>query len=279
MAYKKNDNKAEQVKAATELLERGVSEVFESGRFAEWLDVMGRFHHYSARNCILIMMQCPNATHVASYKKWQNDFNRQVRKGEKSIRILAPIQHRRTVTEVDEVTGKETETERIWMSFKTVPVFDISQTDGDELPTIADRLTDEVEDFDALCDAIAKAATVPVEFGVDITDPDCNGYYDRGENRICVRDGLSEAQTVKTLVHEVAHSILHCGGGSEENAPRKLREVQAEGVAYVVCNALGIDTSDYSFGYVASWGGDTKALVKALDAIRDTANAILDKVA
>ena len=280
MAYKRNDNnRAEQVKAAAELLERGVNEVFESGRFAEWLDVMGRFHHYSARNCVLIMMQCPNATHVASYKKWQKDFNRQVRKGEKSIRILAPIQHRRTVTEVDEATGKETETEHCWTSFKAVPVFDISQTDGDELPTIAERVDGSVDDFDDLCGRIAKAATVRVELGADIADPDCNGYYSRTEDCIRVRGGMSEAQTVKTLVHEVAHSILHCEGGSEEDAPRQLREVQSEGVAYVVCNALGIDTSDYSFGYVASWGGDTKALVKALDAIRSTANAILDKVA
>ena len=268
----------EAVKQAAELLERGVAEVFASGRFAEYLTVMGKFHNYSTRNCILIMMQCPNATHVASYKKWQSEFNRQVRKGEKSIRILAPIQRKATVTKKDAKTGEEVETEVKWLGYKAVPVFDVSQTEGEELPELATKLKGDVSGFSGLCDRIAKAATVPVEFGVDINGPE-NGYFDPYEGRICIREGLSEQQTVKTLVHETAHSILHGFDGEQHSASREVREVQAEGVAYVVCNVLGIDTSDYSFGYVAGWGGDTKELISNLDVIRTTANTILEQVA
>lgn len=270
----------EAVKRATELLEQGVQDIFTSGRFAEYLDVMGRFHRYSARNCVLIMMQCPEATHVASYNKWRKEFNRQVRKGEKSIHILAPIKHRRTVKDTDRKTGETVEREATWTTFKAVPVFDVSQTDGDELPTLATEVGGEVRGFSELCDAVQGCATVPVEYGVDITDPNCHGYFDPHEGRICIRDGMSEAQTFKTLVHETAHSILHCEGGEQEKAGRGVREVQAEGVAYVVCKALGIDTGEYSFGYVAGWSDsdDTKALMRELEVIRKTANDILDVV-
>lgn len=273
---KEMSSRNEQVKEAAQLLEQGVADIFDSGRFAEYLDVMSRFHHYSARNCVLIMMQCPEATHVASYKKWQKDFNRQVRKGEKAIRILAPIQLKKTLRGEDE-HGNEVEKEVSWLGFKAVPVFDISQTDGDDLPEIATDLTGDVDGFNRLCDSIAKVATVPVEWDVDITDPMCHGYFDRGENRICIRGGMSQNQTVKTLVHEVAHSILHKDGGEQEQADRHVREVQAEGVAYVVCRCLGIDSSDYSFGYLAGWGG-TKETLASLDVIRRTANEILDAV-
>lgn len=269
----------EQVKKATELLEQGVADIFESGRFAEYMSVMSRFHSYSARNCILIMMQCPNATKVASYKKWHDEFNRQVRKGEKAIRILAPITHKRTVSEVDAETGESVDRESVWMSFKAVPVFDISQTDGEDLPEIAVDLTADVDRFHELCEEVKACATVPVEMDVEISDPECHGFYSHAENRICIRGGMSEAQTFKTLVHETAHSILHCEDGEQSEASRSVKEVQAEGVAYVVCNALGIDSGDYSFGYVAGWGGSTKEVVANLEVIRKTANAILEKVA
>lgn len=267
----------EAIKKATETLEAGVTEIFESGRFEEYLSVMGRFYHYSTRNCILIMMQCPHATHVASYKKWGREFNRQVRKGEKAIYILAPIQRKTKVVKKDE-SGNDVEKELTWTGFKAVPVFDISQTDGEELPTLASKLTGDVDGFCELCDRIAKAATVPVEFDVDINGPE-NGYFDPSENRICIREGLSELQTVKTLVHEVVHSIIHGIGEEHENVPREVKEVQAEGAAYVICSVLGLDTGDYSFGYVAGWGGDTKEVVANLDVIRETAAKVLDKVA
>lgn len=275
-----SENQKAKVKEATELLEKGVEEMFTSGRLIEYFEVMSRFHSYSARNCMLILMQNPEATRVAGYKAWQQKFHRQVRKGEKSMTILAPIAHKTTIRETNKDTGEVTDHEHVWMSFKAVPVFDIAQTDGEELPEIATDLTGDVERFKQLCNAVQACATVPVEWDVDITDPECHGYYSRGENRICIRGGMSEAQTFKTLVHETAHSILHCEGGEQYEAERSVREVQAEGVAFVVCKALGIDTEDYSLGYVAAWSDmNSKAVLRQLEVIRKTANAILEKVA
>ena len=271
--------KNEAVEMAAQLIEQGVDEVFTSGKMAEYLTVMSRFYHYSARNCLLILMQKPEATHVASYNKWRKEFNRQVRKGEKSIRILAPIAHKSTIRETNKDTGEVKDREHVWYSFKAVPVFDISQTDGDELPSIVTDLSGDMSDFDGMCDRVAKCAKLPVEWDVDITDPECHGYCSFAEGRIAIRSDMSEVQTFKTLVHEVAHSILHGDDGEQHEAKRKVREVQAEGVAFVVCKALGIDTDDYSFGYLAGWGGDTKEVLAELDVIRKTANAILDKVA
>ena len=275
----KNTNQQEKVKKATELLEQGVEEIFTSGKFAEYLEVMSRFHSYSARNCLLILMQNPEATRVAGYRAWQQKFHRQVRKGEKAMTILAPIAHKSIIRETDKQTGEVTDHEHVWLSFKAVPVFDIAQTDGEELPEIATDLTGDVERFRQLCDAVQACATVPVEFDAEIADPECHGYFSRVENRICIRGGMSEAQTFKTLVHETAHSILHCEDGEQYEAKRHIREVQAEGVAFVVCKALGIDTDDYSFGYVAAWGGDTREVMAELGVIQKTANMILEKVA
>lgn len=269
----------DEVKKAAAILENGVEEIFESGRFQEYLDVMSRFHDYSARNCILIMMQCPEATHVASYRKWQKEFHRQVKKGEKAIRIFAPVPKKVVIRETNKDTGEVTDHEHEWMGFKAVPVFDISQTEGEELPQIAADVVGDVNGFGKLCDKIQELATVPVEWGVEFTDPDLHGYFSEGEGRICIAGGMSEAQTLKTLVHETAHSILHGKDGEQAKAKRKIREVQAEGVAYVVCNALGVDTSSYSFGYIAGWGEDTKSLIGELDVIRTTANMILEKIA
>lgn len=266
---------SERVKQAMELLEQGVSEVFTSGRYQEYLEVMSRFHSYSARNCMLILMQRPDATMVAGYRKWQKDFHRQVRKGEKSIGILAPVPHKAVIRETNKDTGEVTDHEHVWNSFKVVSVFDISQTDGDDLPTLSKRLSKDVDGFETLVAKIRNVAAVPIE----ITDIDGseNGFYSLTESRIVVRSGMSEAQTIKTMVHEVAHSMLHCAGGDEEGADGPKREVQAESVAFVVCNSLGIDTGEYSFGYVAGWekGND---LTESLDAIQKTAHKILDGI-
>lgn len=269
----------EAVKQAVELLERGVNDVFESGRLEEYLDVMSRFHGYSARNCMLIMMQRPDATRVAGYKAWKRDFNRQVRKGERSISILAPIPHKSIIRETNRETGEVTDHEHVWNSFRVVHVFDISQTDGDDLPEIATDLTADVDCFAELCAKVESATTATVQWGVDFPDPDCHGSFNKLENVIRIRGGMSEAQTFKTLVHETAHSLLHCIDGEQYEVKRHIREVQAEGVAYVVCKALGVDAGDYSFGYVASWSNDPKEVIGELDVIRRTANAILDKVA
>lgn len=273
-------NQQAKVKAAAELLEQGVEGIFESGRMAEYLEVMGRFHNYSARNCVLILMQMPEATHVAGYKAWQQKFHRQVRKGEKAITILAPIPRKVTIRETDKLTGEVTDHEHVWMAYRAVSVFDVSQTDGEELPEISTDLTGDVEGFEELCQKVAACATLPVEFDVEISDPECKGFCSHSEHRIGIRGGMSQAQTLKTLVHETAHSILHGEEGEQHGIERKLREVQAESVAFVVCKALGIDTGDYSFGYVAAWSGmDAKAVIGQLEVIRRTASEILDKVA
>lgn len=266
---------SERVKQAMELLEQGVSEVFTSGRYQEYLEVMSRFHSYSARNCMLILLQKPDATMVAGYRKWQRDFKRQVKRGEKSIGILAPVPHKAVVRETNKDTGEVTDREHVWNSFKVVSVFDISQTEGEELPTLSKKLSKDVEGFEALLAKVKNVATVPVEIA-DIDGPE-NGFYSLTEGKIVVRNGMSEAQTIKTMVHEIAHSMLHCEGGEEEEADGSKREVQAESVAFVVCNSLGIDTGEYSFGYVAGWekGND---LADSLDAIQKTAHRILDGI-
>lgn len=266
------------VKQATELLEQGVEEMFQSGRLTDYLDVMSRFHNYSARNVMLILMQKPDATHVAGYRAWQRKFHRQVRKGEKSIGILAPVPHKAVVRETNKDTGEVTDHEHVWTGFKVVSVFDISQTDGEELPEVAVDLAGDVDRFREICEAIEGCATVPVVWDAETGDPECHGYYSSSENRICIRGGMSEAQTIKTLVHETAHSILHGKDGEQSGSDRRTKEVQAEGVSYVVCKALGIDADDYSLGYLALWGKDAKRVLKEMEVIQRTASAILDKI-
>lgn len=231
------------IKEITEALEQGVSEVFVSERFQNLLDTMSKFYRYSANNCMLIAMQKPDATMVASYKKWQSDFGRQVRKGEVAIRILAPIKHK-----VAPKPGEDEDDERFWLSFKPVPVFDISQTDGEPLPDIVAELDDKVSGYDALVEKLISIATVPVRWE-DISTG-ANGYFSH-KGFIALRNGMSELQTVKTLIHEIAHSILHCKGGTEEKADCNEREVQAESVAYVVGGSVlirAITHSDISPG-------------------------------
>lgn len=256
----------------TEMLEAGVQEIFDSDRFKDYLDTMARFYDYSANNCLLIMMQCPEATLVASYKKWQDEFSRQVKKGEKAIKIIAPVTHKRK-------NKKNEEEEDVYYTFRAVPVFDVSQTEGKELPDIrVSELQGDVLCYDTLIHKLIKIAPVPVSF--ETVDGGAKGFFSQSEGKIVVKCGMSQEQTMKTLVHEIAHSLLHCKGGDQEEADRSTREVQAESVAYVVCSGLEIDTSDYSFGYIAGWsrGNDTKKLSANLEIIRKTAKAILEKL-
>ena len=270
-----NFESGKDIKEITEQLEAGVKEVFTSGKFADYLATMAKFYDYSANNCLLIMMQNPAATHVASYKKWQNDFKRQVRKGEKSIMILAPIQHK-AVKEVKNEKGEIEQQEVHWLTFKAVPVFDISQTDGEELPSLVHDLMGDLEQYYEKMEALKAVSPVPIEFE-DITSG-AHGYFSPAEKRIAIKLGMSAQQTFKTTVHEIAHAILHCEGGEQENADRDTMEVQAESVAYTVCTYMGIETSEYSFGYVAGWSGDkdVKQLTRSLEVIRKTAKTIID---
>lgn len=265
----------QKVKEITEQLEQGVAEVFTSDNFIQYLQVMSKFHDYSFNNCLLIAMQCPTATLVAGYKAWQKKFKRQVRKGEKAIKILAPIPCKITV-EDEEGEEKEIKFNR----FRAVSVFDIAQTDGEEMPEFVHKLTGDVDGYNELAGKLTSISPVPIRF--DVIEGTANGYFSSADKEIVIRKDMSQAQIIKTMVHEIAHSILHDkDNGLEKDANRKTKEVQAESVAYVVSQYLRLDTSDYSFGYIAGWSSDkdTKELKASLQVIRDTAHDIISKVA
>ena len=343
---------AQQVREITEKLEQGIKELFESERFKEYLRTMSKFYHYSFSNTLLIAMQKPEATYVAGYTSWQRNFDRQVMKGEKGIKILAPAPYKAKEEreKIDPSTQKPvldadgnpvTETVEVMRpAFKVVSVFDISQTDGKELPDIiVDELSGSVENYTAFFEALKQESPVPISFE-DIPGG-AKGYFSPVENRIAIQEGMSEIQTIKTAIHEIAHAKLHSidrpepeptwkivmvseggtkrdffsGFASEAEAnaaaehegwrfvdenrfewrleveedtsavqdmrkDRHTKEVEAESVAYTVCQRYGIETSDYSFGYIAGWssGKETKELKGSLETIRKTAAEMIDSV-
>lgn len=263
------------IKQITEQLEQGVKDVFTSDKYIEFLRFMSSFTSYSSNNTMLIYMQKPDASLIAGYKAWQKK-GRQVRKGEKGITILAPCPHKK------EVETADGETEIIsWTTFRAVSVFDVSQTDGADLPeSPCKMLTGEVENFTELQQKLEEISPVPVKYE-QITDG-ANGYYSHTEQIIAIQDGMSQQQTIKTLIHEISHAILHNKDtGAEKEADRHTKEVQAESTAYCVCSMLGLDTSDYSFGYIAGWssGKEAKELSESMEVIRTTAKDIADKLA
>ncbi len=343
---------AQQVREITEKLEQGIKELFESERFKEYLRTMSKFYHYSFSNTLLIAMQKPEATYVAGYTSWQRNFDRQVMKGEKGIKILAPAPYKAkeerekidpsTQKPVLDADGKPvTETVEVMRpAFKVVSVFDISQTDGKELPDIiVDELSGSVENYAAFFEALKQESPAPIAFE-DIPGG-AKGYFSPVENRIAIQEGMSEIQTIKTAIHEIAHAKLHSidrpepeptwkivmisdggtkrdflsGFASETDAneaaeregwrfvdenrfewrleveedtsavqemrkDRHTKEVEAESVAYTVCQRYGIETSDYSFGYIAGWSSDkeTKELKGSLETIRKTAAEMIDSI-
>ena len=293
MAENKN---AQQVREITDKLEQGIKELFESERFKEYLRTMSKFYNYSFNNTLLIAMQKPEATYVAGYTSWQRNFDRQVMKGEKGIKILAPAPYKAqeerekidplTQKPVIDADGKAvTETvEVLRPAFKVVSVFDVSQTDGKELPDIiVDELKGTVENYEAFFDALKQESPVPISFE-DIPGG-AKGFFSPVESRIAIQEGMSEIQTVKTAIHEIAHAKLHAVKPDEKAAPedkkdRHTKEVEAESVAYTVCQRYGIETSDYSFGYIAGWssGKETKELKSSLDTIRKTAAEMIEGI-
>ena len=343
---------AQQVREITDKLEQGIKELFESERFKEYLRTMSKFYHYSFSNTLLIAMQKPEATYVAGYTSWQRNFDRQVMKGEKGIKILAPAPYKAKEEreKIDPATQKPildadgkpvTETVEVMRpAFKVVSVFDISQTDGKELPDIiVDELSGSVENYAAFFEALKQESPAPIAFE-DIPGG-AKGYFSPVENRIAIQEGMSEIQTIKTAIHEIAHAKLHSidrpepepswkivmisdggtkrdflsGFASETEAneaaeregwrfidenrfewrleveedtsavqemrkDRHTKEVEAESVAYTVCQRYGIETSDYSFGYIAGWSSDkeTKELKGSLETIRKTAAEMIDSI-
>ena len=293
MAENKN---AQQVREITDKLEQGIKELFESERFKEYLRTMSKFYNYSFNNTLLIAMQKPEATYVAGYTSWQRNFDRQVMKGEKGIKILAPAPYKAQEEreKIDPVTQKpvigadgKTVTETVEVlrpAFKVVSVFDVSQTDGKELPDIiVDELKGSVENYESFFDALRQESPVPISFE-DIPGG-AKGFFSPVESRIAIQEGMSEIQTVKTAIHEIAHAKLHAVNPDEKTAPedkkdRHTKEVEAESVAYTVCQRYRIETSDYSFGYIAGWssGKETKELKSSLDTIRKTAAEMIEGI-
>lgn len=265
--------KAAKFEQAETLLKEGVASVYTSAKYAEYLKFFSGFHHYSVRNTILIMMQNPAATLCASYDAWGKK-GRHVKRGEKGMKVFVPAPKK--FKKQNEETGEEEEFSR--MFFTTGSVFDISQTDGDPVPSLVNKIDFSVNNYSEIINGIKNVAPVPVVF--EEIDGAANGYYSHTENRIVIKNGLPEAHAIKTAIHETAHSILHCKGGKMEKETRETKELQAESVAFIVCNFLGIDTSEYSFGYVAGWAADRsgKQLEKNLSVIGETAKLIIDKL-
>lgn len=265
----------EQVTEILDQLEKGVSELFESDRFKEYLTCMSKFHNYSFNNTLLIAMQKPDATLVAGFNAWKDKHGRMVKKGEKGIRILAPYKYK--VETEPEHEGEEPATiERT--GFKPAYVFDVSQTEGKELPSIAvNELSGDVNEYNKLFRALRIICPVPVDF--EEIEGSSKGYFSDSENRIAIKKGMSQVQTIKTLVHETAHALLHSSAAEDKDNPvdRRTKEVEAESIAFTVCKRYGLDTEDYSFGYIAGWssGKDTKELKASLERIKDTADKMI----
>ena len=292
-----SEKPADKLKEITDRLEQGIMELFDSDRYKEYLRVMSKFHNYSFNNTLLIAMQKPDASLVAGFQSWKNNFKRNVVKGEKGIKILAPspFKIKQEMEKIDPATQKpvigadgkpvKEEKEITIPAFKVVSVFDVSQTEGKELPDIAvDMLTGDVECFKDVFAALEKPSPVPI--GFEKIEGNSHGYYHLEEKRIAIDEGMSELQTIKTAIHEIAHAKLH---DIDPNAPkeeragrpdRRTREVQAESVAYAVCQHYGLDTSDYSFGYVAGWssGRELDELKSSLETIRSTAAEIINSI-
>lgn len=263
-------------------LEEGIREFMSSDRYGSYLKAMGRFREYSVNNITLINQQRPDATLVAGYSTWKNSFGRYVRKGETGIRIIAPVpvkvEKEKDVFDSMGNVRKEKVTVTV-PRFRSVTVFDVSQTEGNPLPSIDPaELTSEVRDYDLLIKALERASPVPVSYA-DVPEK-ARGFYDAAKKRICIQKEMPQAQTVKTLVHEIAHSMLHSDRRQLATVSRQTREIEAESVAYTVCSCFGIDTSEYSFPYVSSWSEklETAALRSSLETIRETSAGLIDQV-
>ena len=286
---------AGKVKEITAQLEAGVKDLFNSERYQDYLKAMSKFHDYSLNNTLLIVMQKPDASLVAGFNKWRDEFERHVKRGEKGIKILAPAPYKiKKEQEKLDPDGKPiigedgkpvTEQKEITVpAFKVVSVFDVSQTDGKEIPDIAvDSLTGSVEQYEDFFKALEQTSPVPV--GFERIESGAHGYYHNAEKRIALNEGESELQTVKTLIHEIAHAKLHdidlnAPPEQQERPSRRTREVEAESIAYTVCQHFGLDTSDYSFGYVAGWSSDKdiKELKASLETIRATASELITEI-
>ena len=291
MNERKDQN--EKIKELTEQLQEGVKSLFDSDKYREYLQAMAKFHNYSFNNSLLIWAQRPDASAVCGYRGWQTKFGRTVNPGAKGIMIYEPASYKRTLREVvtdengdpilDKDGNKVTQpVERTFPTFKVGYVFDYKDTSGKPLPSIVSILDKDVDNYDAVIEALRKISPAPIRFA-DF-DGNANGYYDLVNREIVVKASLPQAQKVKSAIHEIAHSILHDKiDGLDPEATKREMEVSAESIAFVVCSWLGLETSEYSFGYVAGWsagseGRTSKDLIelqRKMEVIRSTANTII----
>ena len=285
-------SQSQQIKEITEQLEKGIKDLFESDNYKNYLKCMSRFNNYSLNNTILIYKQCPSAELVASFGTWKY-YNRSILKGSKGIKIIAPCSYKKKVkTEITDTDGKKIlgkdgkplteEVEKNFLSFKIANVFDISCTEGEPLPQIAHKLDGTDDDYNDLFEAIKQFSPVPIDFKT--IEGSTNGYYHLIDKNIYIDNSMSQSMNCKTAIHELAHALLHDrDNGLEKDAhlDKSTKEVQAESIAYTVLQHFGnIDTSDYSFGYVAGWssGKDLKELKASLEIIRQTAQTIINGI-
>ena len=289
----KQTNK-ERLKDITDSIETGIKELFESDKYRQYLATMSRFHRYSVNNTMLIYMQRPDATHVAGFNKWRDQFGRSVKKGEKGIKIIAPTPFKKKIEQEKldpdtqlpmlDADGKiitEEKTIQIPM-YKPVTVFDVSQTEGKPLPQLAHDLSGNVANYDVFMEALRRSSPVPIS--VEVMGGGMDGYFDLEHQDIAIREGMSEVQTVSAVIHEMAHALLHNRAkDTEEKTPelsRSTEEVQAESISYAVCAYYGIATGDNSFGYIASWSKDKTLpeLRESLEVISKTADGLINDI-
>lgn len=294
-----NQSSKDRLREITAGIEEGIKQIFDSEKYAKYLQTMSRFHRYSVNNVMLIHSQKPNATRVAGFNKWRDDFGRHVKRGEKGIQIIAPIFYKKKIEEMKRdpdtdapVLDKEgkaifEEKEVKVPMFKVVSVFDVSQTEGKPLPELAANLTGDVKQFEMFMEALRRSAPVPIEFKP--MDGSMDGYFNEASQSIAIREGMSEVQTVSAAIHEIAHSKLHNyekAQAGDENAEqpvkkdRRTEEVEAESISYTVCQYYGIETGENSFGYIASWSKDKelKELRASLETINKTSAELIDDV-
>lgn len=297
----KQSNK-ERIKEITAGIEKGIQELFESDRYRNYLTTMSRFHRYSLNNVMLIHAQKPDATLVAGFNKWKNSFGRHVKKGEKGIQILAPTPYKIKQEEqkldpdtklplLDENGEPVTEEKEVTIPmFKVVSVFDVSQTDGRPLPQISSTLTGDVAEYEVFLEALHRTSPVPISF--QAMEPGMDGYFAPKKQKIFLREGMSQVQTICAAVHEIAHSKLHdyehmtelADDGETILVPgeksRNTEEVEAESVSYAVCQYFGIETAENSFGYIATWsqGKELKELRASLETINKTSSELISGI-
>ena len=285
MNERKDQN--EKIKELTEQLHEGIQKLHESDKYREYLQAMAKFHNYSFNNSLLIWAQRPDASAVCGYRGWQTKFGRTVNPGAKGIMIYEPASYKRTLREVvtdengepilDKDGNKVTQpVERTFPTFKVGYVFAYEDTTGKPLPSIVSILNNDVDNFDSVMAALQKISPAPIRFA-DF-DGSANGYYDLVNREIVVKASLPQAQKIKTAIHEVAHAILHDKiDGLDQEANKREMEVSAESVAFVVCSWLGLETSEYSFGYISGYSADKQLveLQRKMEVIRSTASMII----